>query len=610
MVDEFDVEVTPRLAHPHQSSCEKRGLQVGYTPSSSLARATIPLYRPGTRQFKEALPDYLNLTQGMKLEGYRGRNTGPGATPDYSYVIDDVSRDTEGWSIAALSTMVWLQKSYMVPGEILASPITGVLPTHGDEIVQALAAPLQRIWQDDFSGYAGGSGPHPASDYTVSADWSWTAADPYRGRPALTSTNTGAESFVITNTTWPNVGQFWVGVIRITGTVRPGTAASPNNSGDMSIIFLGNTAWTAGVLTRAGVIYNGSTWDVSVDLNSKAGAVYTGRGSAANVLQGVRSPFPFQITVPIFMNAGRHTSGCWVNGKDSGMYVIDGGWYPASGGIGVRYVPTAGGSPQIWLNRLEFFARPVDGIWGTQRFDPSRSFSGLSPTGSYIPQEIATQGQDQLSMIQMAAATDGMAFRLHPGRGAFGDAYNYDFPVPNNTTATLTAARDLSGKLVLREGVNVKKATVSASEPFGSDIRMQAIPNTDTGGTISYSAVKQEGSMVQEANVADVGQPAFRFLTDWAAEVQSRHANPFGALVLVVMRTPEVAGWNLDVGDVVMVDAPGSQWFMTPATIVSIQESETSDEMTIACNVFSRSVQSADRMANWVSAIGRTFRTR
>ena len=590
-------EVTARLPHPHQGQGTVRLIVNGYPSQVSIGTCTIPLHRPPSREWADALDSYRLMRKGLKLEGYEAHDTT--GTPTYSYVVTAVTKDTDGWAIEAESTLGWLTRAHLVPGEIMASPITGVLPTSGKEIVNYLQSTLETQWADDFSGFGGGTGPHPSSDYT-SAGWSFTSADPYRSAPALTSVNTAIDAYFMTNTTWldaSGLGPYWVGVVTIVGTCKPGTAASPNNSGDISIIFLGDSAWNNGMLVRAGMIYNGTTWDVSVDVNSKAGGGYTGRGGpVANVLQGVRSPFPFQLQVPLFMNAGRHTLGAWINGKDSGLYVVDGGFFPASGGVGVRYVPTAGGSPQIWVNRITFKARPVLGLWGTPRFKSGTQ--SASPPNGAIPQELKTSRQSHMDMDLQAATTDGYQLRITPGRGHKGDALDYH-PQPG---------LDLSSTVILREGVNVEKASVkSVAESYGADVSMQAIPLDDSGGAVTWEKIGAAGDMVLEDQVADVGQTGFRFLVDWAQKVQARKANPLQAITLAVVRTPDLVGAFRE-GDLVGVDVPTVDVRST-ALVVEYGWSEVSGTVPVTLSDFPDDNRTSWRRVSspvdWISRVVR-----
>lgn len=584
-------EVIRRLDHPHGSSGTVRALLAGYPGGTALGDCEIMLHPPGSDEWSRARSQYRLLVKGQKLEGYVGGDK----TPRYSYVISgEIEKTFDAWKIPAIDTLSWLDKSHMIPGEILASPLTGVLPTTGLDIVRHLSNLLEIVWDDDFSGYGGGAGPHPSTDYTQTG-WSFTAADPYEGLPAITTAVTGSECVITTNTSWSQIGQYAFAELRIQGTMKGGTGTDP---GEMDIVFLSDSNFQNGLLLRADMNVTAGLYQIAADANQRTAGAFTGIGGPAVVFDNVRVGFPFDITVPLFMNAGKFTAGIWVNGKDSGVYVSPGSW-PASGRIGLRYFASTGGAPQIYVNKLQFLARPWRSIWGTARF--ADGIQSASPASGAIPQELTTSGQSHLDLMLMAAATDGYVLRKTPGRGYRADQLDY----------ALAPGLDLTDSVVLREGVNVVRATASrVAESYGDGVTMLAIPGNDSGGRIRMMPLGAAGDLVIDDRVSDVGQPGYRFLKRWARLVQQRKADPLQAVELEVQRTAKLADTFRE-GDTVLVDLPSLDLVGREMIVVGYSWSEVTGRMVVTLNDFPRSaIVPGARLVGPLNNLALTYKTR
>src|SRR5262249_7306342 len=120
-----------------------------------------------------------------------------------------------------------------------------------------------------------------------------------------------------------------------------------------------------------------STGAITLKIFSESAGVFTQQAIASAPLGPVASPFAFEFTA-ILTSAGglgQHTVRLLLNGKDANCVWSSAAAFPASGGVGIRWV--GGTSSTVYVNRLQFHSRTSGfgggfGIggnrWGTDRF--------------------------------------------------------------------------------------------------------------------------------------------------------------------------------------------------------------------------------------------------
>lgn len=555
--------IAANLVHLHQSTGTVRALQRGYPGSTTIGSLTILLAPPTTAEGMANRTVYLSLAIGQKVEGYLGDVVA--GTPRVSGVITKINRYlAQPWTIECQDTLYWLQQSQVLPGETLDAG------TSGKQIVQQFSGTQEVVWDDDFSGWNGGTHPN-SSDYTVSG-FSFTASDPNLGLPALTAT-AAATSYALITSPYTEASEYSASSISIHGTMTPGSNAS--FAGEASIFLLTDANALNGVLAGVFVRQSGGlVCDARIYLQNAG--VYTLEQQAANVLPPLAvGAFQFEVTAVVYTSQG--PSNFWlrllVNGQDSGLSYL----LPVTNGrVGIRFSPQAAGSPAIYVNRLQFHARTGNifaGGWGTNRFA-----AGTQNTNRSVYNAIVGNGQTHLDMMLLASSLDGFWLRKNAGAGPKADSLDY----------AASPGTDLSTSIVFEEGVNIDASGTlvgPVAEIFSTDVKMNAIPGQDSGGQITWGTIGKVGDIVVTNTVVDLGTPGFSLLASYAEEVQKRAANPLQAVQVAVIRTADTADAWREL-DFVTVHIPSLNVLHQKAQVVGWTWDESSTTQTVYLNEF------------------------
>jgi hypothetical protein len=514
---------------PHTGgSWTVRALQPGQSGAASLGDFAIQLPAPRAGLGRRYRDQLLSLAKGQRIEAFLGDSvTG---TPAFSGNITENPRRTlDGWEITGKDSLWLLQQSQVIPGEIsLQYPWSGV------NFVKRFSGTHEVQWDDDFTGFGGGTGPHPSSDYNVSG-FAYSAADPYLGLPSITSTTTSPTIAYITSKTLFAVGTGpWTwSETRATGTMVAGTDSL--QAAELSIFILadGGNPPQNGLMCSAFMRETGvgsGVWAVIATINSLSGGVYSGI-IATTAFSAVQQRFPCQVSALIYFQNAQYHVKVLVNGKDSGC-VWDNPNLSGSGRIGLRHSPAAAGGPIVYVNRLGFQARTSqfegNSSWGTNRFQPGTQETGTLNGASPIP----LANQSHLDMINLAAAFDNKLIRKNAGYGFKADTLDY----------ATSPGTDLSSTVTFEEGTNVTAAEIApASQLFARDLRINAVPGGDSGGSIWWERIGAAGDIVIRDTVADLGVPGFQLLIMYARAAQAKAASPNLATQLTVTRHADLA---------------------------------------------------------------------
>jgi hypothetical protein len=519
--------IIPDLPHMNQSSWTVRALQQGYPGATSLGDFRIRLPPAGSNEGKRYRSLYDLLAHGQRVEAFSGDViTG---TPKFSGIITfpGLERHLAEPSIVSGADSLWaLQQSQMLPGEQILAPFTPKF------LVDVFKSTRECVWDDDFSGYGGGSGPHPSTDYTAS-NWNFTASDPYYGKPAVwASANTPTIAYLTTNTTWGVNSQYAPcivtvhGVLDGAGTPGPGTVAA-----EAAILLLTDATAQNAIMVRCTLSQTGAStglYNVEIDIFTIVAGTYALVAQQTNALTNQPAKFPFELSAVSYQWGASRVFTATINGQNSTAQYLTASVPLTPGGIGLRWSNSAGGAgATVYVNRLTFQSRP--GNWGTQRFTAGSSYSAGPGT---VQNSITGSSQTHLDMLLLASSTDGQWLRKTPGYGYKADALDY----------AVAPGVDRSSQIVFEEGRNVGDSVIGpVSDLFATDAKVNALPGGNSGGSITWSRLAAAGDMILTDSVADIGVPGFDLLVAYAQLIQDRKTNPMQAIQLEVLRTAATA---------------------------------------------------------------------
>lgn len=564
--------VIPDLPHLHESTLSVRALQKGMPGSSTLGSFRIPLFAPKTEEHKRARYLYDKLAVKQRVEAYLGDViTG---SPVFSGVITDLKRPLgASWEIGGMDSLWMLQQSQVLPGQRITMPLFAA------QVLRSFLGTQECVWDDDFANWNSGG----SANYTNSGGWTFSSADPYFGLPALTASST-TQSVLTTNTSWGVTAQYDAASVSIHGTLVAGTDTA--NAGDATILLLSDSTLQNGVMAQMFMVQTGvgsGLWNVNAQIWTVSGGVATSQALVNNVFTNVLSVFPFEVTavisqVPVASGNSQTGVRILINGKDPNCATTAS--LPVSGRIGLRYITAAGGSPAVYVNRIQFRGRTSerDGVnFGTNRFANGTQVNGAAQ----IQQHLSPQGATHLDMLQLAATFDGFQIRKNPKPGYKADTVDY----------SASPGSDLSASVVFEEGGNVMAegtAVATVPEMLGSDVRLNALPGPDSGGSITWGRIAAIGDAILTDTVTDVGIGGFGLLVNHARQVQARKDNPLQAYRVQVARTADFVGLNGGLGprelDFVTVNIPTLGVFRARQQIMGYDFTEAAGDMVFYLN--------------------------
>lgn len=517
------------LPHLHQSSYTVRGLQKGFPGSVQIGDFRIPLPAPYSEDHRRARYLYDLLAAGQRIEGFLGDViTG---TPRFSGVITKITKNLKDpWLIEGVDSLWWLQQSQTLPGELAQQ-------TRGSGIVGSYLGTQELVWSDNF--------PTSTSfqlNYT-NTGFAQNASDPYFGLSNIQVSGTTVSTATAVST-WGQAAQFLNGVVSLRGTVVAGTAAG--SAANFGIALVSDATFQNGIYVNVQMDSTAGAAPYSAHLTifSQSAGTFTQQAQVLNVFTGLNATFQFELQAVLSTNVTTLNASvrAILNGKDPGVV-----WNPASltvaggvtpGRIGVRHQPAAGGTPALYVNNLQFESRTssISSVspfyttaFGTNRFAVGNI---TISSANNVLQNVNLAGQSQLDAMLLASMVDGFFIRKNPGFGFKADSIDY----------AAQPGTDLSSSIVFDEGSNVVNAFIGpVPDMYATNAKFNAVRGFDSGGLVTWPRFGSVGDMVLTDTAQDVGVPGFRWMMNYALQVQARKASPNAAQTIEVYRTADTA---------------------------------------------------------------------
>jgi len=569
-------EIVANVPHLHATTWQDRAYVPGQPSSSLIGSGKITLPAPGTDEFRNHADDFRAITIGQRVEGYLGDRVG--RTPIFSgIVVPPLDRRANApWEINFVNSIYMLQQSQLLPGEAIT---LGSYAGYG--ISRQLYGTQEVLWGDDFANWPGTSAPGApaASDYN-NTNWTWTAADPYFGLPALVS---GTQVFptdahLTTATTWGtgsgSIDAPWgQAIISVQGVM---IAGSGSVAGNIGVWLIADSTTQNGLLVDAYMQPEALAgwYSVGLRITDRTSGTFTQLASA--LIQHFTSPLEFRLDA-IFLVApddpavsspgiGSVLVKAIFNGQDPGVQA-DYGLRQGPGRIGLRTSVNAGGSPNTYVNQLQFTSRTSGGIvggsWGTNRFGDAQFVNG----GQIITAPITAQGQSHLDVISVGATWQGAYLRVDPGAGHKSDKIN--FGGDGTHISSTNPGNDLTGVIQLIEGVNIELSdsrVATVPEIYGTGVKLNSLVSPESGGSVVWTAPGKPGDAVVLGTTSEMAIPGFTLLSRYASRIRDRRLDPLVAVAVRVIRDQKWCSVNDGAGprvcDMVLVHMPtlGVNW--------------------------------------------------
>lgn len=617
-------EIVRELAHAHDCTWGVRALQPGMPGSSTLGQFTI--HSPGgpmSDEMRRHWQDQWNqLAYGQRVEGYLG-NVITGSPRFSGIITSDLTRSLSGpWEIKGHDSLFMLQQSQVLPGEVI-----GLRGETGGNFARRFYGTQEAIWDDAFPS-------DTSANYQVSS-WQFTFAgfrifDPVFGLACIRCITTSpTDAFVVTNTTWSATAQYTSSSVTVHGVIAAGTDTT--NAGECGIWLQADSTAQNGYQVLVQMAQTGAStglYNVSVLVRQRIAGTYSTIAGPTTVFTNVGATFPFELTavysfVPISGPGSASTIGIRVllNGQDTGVLATFSSSAFASGSIGVRCSPNAGGSPTTYVNRIQFHARNSGAgaggagtLFGTKRFGDGN----VDTAPAVLTESLSGSGQTHLDMLLLAMTFGGTNIRKNPGAGFKGDTLDYGGPGGIlNPTGT-----DLSASVELVEGQNIEaNGTLVGSVPelYSTDVRVNSLPGGASGGAITWGRVANVGDAVLVDTVADMGIPGYTMLVLYAQAMQARKVNPLQAIQVRVIRdakwlgAPGTNGAGPRELDIVGIQIPSLNVQRQTATIAGYDFVEGQADMLVYLSQLparGAPAHAAQRFQRFADFVGTTYKTR
>lgn len=476
-------EIIHDLVHPHQSTWTVKGMQPGAPGASAIGSFTIPLYPPGSNEFKANWSDYQQLlpglAEGLRVEGYVGPIAG---APRYAGVITDVSIDSAGAFTLSGQSDVWIaSKQKPFPGEVFTNTPSGALNSLGrarsyvGENIVALT--------DQFNPYTSGNYLSDHLSFGLTAGtWSGTTDDNGINSNVVTD-STGNAATLINKTGTAATGdsdhnQF----VECTMRFNASTVSDTTNSGKAGVLISSSNANSQDLIVAYATIkFNSTTsqFDVDATIQTYVGGVLGTNVSASNVLTNVNDPDGF-VPLQLQLLTNRYQTAFSINGSVV-LQTTNGTSYfsPSTGTLypGLFYaVPATGSAPAYFTNLIQGVrtndsashttAPFITGTTGTSAHSIAW-FSILPPTFLDAWGQVAT-----LETWFWRYTPVAMSPGTHPTMGVV------DFGLAPGT--------DRSTSIIFTEGGNLDSLIQQGNaDTFASDSRYGGMATTDGNGVVT-----------------------------------------------------------------------------------------------------------------------------
>lgn len=213
--------ITDDLPHPHQSSWHIVGMQPGNPSNSAVGTFSVPLFPPGSPEYRKARPIYDQLAPWQRLEaylGYQQEGIGLGKFFQGGAIVQRPSKygPSSSFALSGLTDLAWAQYSRPFPGEMLSNDITS------DVIQSFMGTNEASPANDEFN-------PFTAANYNSVAlpggtAGAWTA-DTDDGAPVV-KCSTGTSCALISKVGAAANDLWHSQYVEVTGRLKPSSHAS------------------------------------------------------------------------------------------------------------------------------------------------------------------------------------------------------------------------------------------------------------------------------------------------------------------------------------------------------------------------------------------------
>ena len=263
--------ITEELPHPHLIEFEKVAMQPHNPGSSTVGSFKIPLFPPGTKQFRDSKKIYDQLDRYLRVEfylGYSPNDIGQGKLVFAGFITEIAKKKTRSgasYELKGCSDLVIANLSRPFPGDVLLSSYGGVLTALSLIQANTYLGNNEVGFSDDFNPYT--SGNYVSGNVSGKTAGAWTS-DSDDGLPVL-KCSTGSGAALISKygagATDGEHNQYVEVSVRLKT-----TSTSTSNAGKFGIgLSTDSGAVSADALWITVVAkYNGGQYDVDVSLST------------------------------------------------------------------------------------------------------------------------------------------------------------------------------------------------------------------------------------------------------------------------------------------------------------------------------------------------------
>lgn len=570
-------EVTNDLPHLHRSSWHIVAMQPGNPSSSAVGTFNIPLFPPGSSNYKLAKPTYDKLKKYQRVEAYISHN---GASLGKLYAAGVITGRKSSWSgglqLDGMTDLALANYSRPFPGELLPNDLTS-------KVIQSYMGTNELGWSDAFAPFVTGNYVSTNLPGGTAGTWTSTTDDGFPVVSCTTGTNAVliSQAGAIANDRWHS--QF----VEVSGRLTPSTSTT-----DAGVIGVGISSSPANantcVVGYVEAIAVGSRYNLTIGIASYSAGVMTHNNKVLNALTNVDDPqgqIPF--TVGLYLETSGTSTGeaiLTVNGNP--IIRLATGYSP---GVATNYpflhfeTPTSGTAVSYFTNFNQQTRFTPDGASTASVFAPG---SITTATNSLGPG--TNPGGSFLDVWSACATREGWYWRYTPqpyviGTRTFGKVDFGPDPGTDYGTSKKIVFSKLDGSLVdleLDENADpfmTGTAAISTSTPDGGGVGYFR----DIASMAAYGIV-EDVSIVAANDFNNLRRGAFQVVANKIATDSNA-----GAKVATILRTPETSDVAREL-DKIMVHDPEQNVNYQVSRILAYTFDEGVTIQQLALDQFSR----------------------
>ena len=430
------------LPHPHLSTWNTHGFQVGAPGSSVVGDFTVPLWPPRSDEYAFYKREFdLVRKQGsmMRIEGYI---LGPDGEymfgiPVFSGIITKITHELDKFEIQGFDTFWLAQQQVLYPGQSIAIDSSDARGGAG-YVFSNFNRIESLLYYDDFNGHTYPLA-HADTDYSAGVQYTFPVGASWglvtdEGLKAYRVSGTPERIMLAQFSKNPPTSLFLSNFFSASTVVYSawfhvtGKSLTSGISSTCELVLGDDGTGQNHVMARALLSANGTTFDVLAEIWTRQGGTYTNR-AAKTAFTGLTGDFRCQVIAIMTAGAGNQPRiTVLINGKDTSctfdLSTIN---FTGSGNFyGFRWSPAGAetatlnvASPCLKRRHLSFDLMPgtsqnpyaFDGVpVATPTFDWSSNQRG----GGALSMNIS--GMTFLDLWAMAASMTGWVFRKHANR--------------------------------------------------------------------------------------------------------------------------------------------------------------------------------------------------